>query len=636
MKLYENQKEISENIFSRLENKELFNLPTGIGKSYILLDVAKKSLKNNKRVIISAPNNALAREMMDIAMQDEVLKDYVKLTIGRDNYIDRSKYLSFINNDLYLDYIENSKDELLEFLNNDNELFFDDFEQILKVVNTASINVLKSLVCKSLGSEHNGEFGQLSITNHFYLISKITYDKNSDYLNNSVVLIDEVHQVSDAAEQVLNEQFSVFEHSSIFSSLIKELGQNENLISKSALKSIKSLANNLKSVLLSFSSDKNAGLYVSGYENNTKFFDTVLSVYDKDLTAKIKKSLTDTLEKMSHNLTIEQAIKTLSSGDSFVKKLSSQSASCGVYHSSVRGYPKITLLAANPLGLLNNKLWKKINYFAGVSATITSSFSPSKYEIKYGYERIGFLQKSREEYNIHFYDRVFPRENINIHLPKENNVINSMINVYSSVFDPEQDIYYKDIVTTIANTFEGKNSLVLTSGYKEAEYIANLLSFKDLGVKIHKAKSTEKTSTTIKKFREQGGILIGVRNYNTGISLPKEELEKLYILKFPFSDFTSLRWQEMKSKSAASYYVKFEREMLMTLMQTLGRIQRTKEDKGDIYILDSKYYNYNSSRKSKILDILNAYGVVVDEKNTNANNEDFKEKVDELKNLLGL
>ena len=139
------------------------------------------------------------------------------------------------------------------------------------------------------------------------------------------------------------------------------------------------------------------------------------------------------------------------------------------------------------------------------------------------------------------------------------------------------------------------------------------------------------------KFKQQGGLLFAVRNYNTGLSLEGEMLENLYILKFPFVDFTTKKWQEIKENSAGMFYIKNEREMLIALMQTLGRVQRTKNDKGDIYILDGKYNRFPSSRKEKIKAILKEYGILVEnDKKATANKIPIIELESELEKLLGL
>ena len=51
---YLNQKIISGDIYNSLEKKELFNVPTGAGKTFIILDVAKKVLGENFICVFSA------------------------------------------------------------------------------------------------------------------------------------------------------------------------------------------------------------------------------------------------------------------------------------------------------------------------------------------------------------------------------------------------------------------------------------------------------------------------------------------------------------------------------------------------------------------------------------------------------
>jgi len=76
-----------------------------------------------------------------------------------------------------------------------------------------------------------------------------------------------------------------------------------------------------------------------------------------------------------------------------------------------RGYPLLSSFSENPLGFLNRVLWKKLQYFIGVSATICPSFHPTEKEKIYALRRIGLLGESSE---IIFYDKFFPKEKISI------------------------------------------------------------------------------------------------------------------------------------------------------------------------------------------------------------------------------
>jgi Rad3-related DNA helicase len=182
--------------------------------------------------------------------------------------------------------------------------------------------------------------------------------------------------------------------------------------------------------------------------------------------------------------------------------------------------------------------------------------------------------------------------------------------------------------------------MVLCGGYQEAKFIASLFNKKYPLVNILIANINEKTTTTIEKFKNKGGILFATRNYNTGVSLENKLLEKLYLLNFPYPIFTTYRWFSLKNKKPEIYFQEYTNEMLIALMQTLGRLQRTEKDSGDIYILDNRYKKAKYKKTlSRILKIIDYYGVRAEEldrvKNLLTEKEDKKEKNEEiLKQLL--
>ena len=53
--------------------------------------------------------------------------------------------------------------------------------------------------------------------------------------------------------------------------------------------------------------------------------------------------------------------------------------------------------------------------------------------------------------------------------------------------------------------------------------------------------------------------------------------------------------------------------MLINLRQWIGRLKRTAEDKGDIYILDPRMYN-NKWKLDKIIEVLKKSGKIMEEK----------------------
>ena len=597
--LYDNQKIISDSIYKNIEDKRLYNVPTGRGKTFILMDVAKKLFnQDGKNVIISVPNNNLVREMFEVSKLFGLDEKSVNIVIGKDNYISKEKLLFYKENFEGLEkYITRSSfDKFVSFATKQDVVYFDDFDQNIEYTDIAGTKILKNMLAYSDEESSPKISDGITITNHFYLLSKASYDKNFD-ISNNVVLVDEVHAISDVAEIIFTSNFSTFEFKNQMSQLLAKIDELDVKGKITLTKNVKTLfvkANNLHNKYLNYGK-------VGTYETKTQEVEDFKNEVLKILNSKEYSYINKKVKKITNIIPFSQYQVVQQIKENTEKNI------LGVYYSPSKGYPTLKSSKKNALGELHFKFWKKIKYFAGLSATVTSSFTPNKYEKIYGYERLGMLEQGREDYEIEFYDRLFPKENINIYLPDKESPKPS--NLYEDKLELS-DKYYNYIADRIHSTCEGKNSMVLCGGYKEASFLAKVYKAKYLTNNIIVASPNEKTSTTVSKFKKDGGILFATRNYNTGISLEGNLLEKLYILKYPFVDFTTKKWLELKIISDKKYYVNKNREMLIALMQTLGRIQRTKNDTGDVYILDNRHYTVKKNIRNNIEDIINNYGLL--------------------------
>ena len=156
----------------------------------------------------------------------------------------------------------------------------------------------------------------------------------------------------------------------------------------------------------------------------------------------------------------------------------------------------------------------------------------------------------------------------------------------------------------IAQHYDHKNSMILCGSYKEAESIGEYLtSMIPKTTPLIVANRNVSAAYSIEQFKKSGGILVGIRNYGTGVNLPKKELEKLFITKLPFPIFTTKKWMDIKEldrKNGTQFYHRtYLNEMILTFRQWIGRLIRTDEDSGDLYILDSRICNKNYEKTLK-------------------------------------
>lgn len=164
----------------------------------------------------------------------------------------------------------------------------------------------------------------------------------------------------------------------------------------------------------------------------------------------------------------------------------------------------------------------------------------------------------------------------------------------------DDSIWINMIVDAIKNNHDNKNSMVICGSFYEVEKISELLEKVLPGVNIISAKRNTPATQIIEEFKSKGGIGVVTRNYGTGVNLPKELLQKLFIIKLPFPVFTTKKWVDIKildKKFNTSFYQSlYQNEMFTVFRQWIGRLIRTTEDNGDLYILDSRYWEAKNQK----------------------------------------
>lgn len=156
------------------------------------------------------------------------------------------------------------------------------------------------------------------------------------------------------------------------------------------------------------------------------------------------------------------------------------------------------------------------------------------------------------------------------------------------------------IVDVIKNNHDNKNSMVICGSFYEVEKITEILKILLPDINIISAKRNTPAVQVIEDFKKNGGIAVVTRNYGTGVNLPKKLLEKLFITKLPFPIFTTKKWIDIKMQdkkfNTSFYHSLYQNEMFTTFRQWIGRLIRTEDDIGDLYILDSRYWEIKNHK----------------------------------------
>jgi len=629
--LIHNQSEIVEDMFLSIKEKKLYNIPTGAGKTYILLALAKKVTEElGKKVVISTSTNQLVREYYDVSQNHtfNFKKDSVKIQIGKLNYIDYQSYIFYKNNKELEDYI--TKDSLLEYDNfikdqDKTNLFLDIFHKMVEYKEIESKNLVNELLCRKTTSSKLFD-NNISITNHFFLVNSIRSVKE-DFFEDYVVLMDETHLIGDVAQTTLSNNFSLFSTKISLSKIKSELIELSDFTGKVAmLKNIDTISTFLLKMLHAYSNEKK--LKKNEVEDKEEeYIQKVLKLNKMKSISSLKKQI----EKRKKDLDIREVrffLNEIGNIDGIEKSYNFNKKYVNLSYTPSRGYPLLSSFSENPLGYLNRLLWKRLKYFIGVSATISPSFEPNKKESNYALSRIGIIGQSND---IKFYDKIFPREAIEIYLPDKKSP--EFTNVYDDKFDIDDDPYHSYIVDYLHNHHNNKNSIVFCGGYKEVNILSELYKQEYDDIKVHKANKQQTSTQILEDFKQEGGLLFATRDYGIGISLKEKLLENIFILRLPYPITKGFQWETLKNKNINNFMVSIKYEMLISLMQFLGRLQRTKTDSGSVYLLDKRYFT-NISLKKKIDKILNYYGIIVNQKKPKQENSiKIKDRNESLQKL---
>lgn len=166
--------------------------------------------------------------------------------------------------------------------------------------------------------------------------------------------------------------------------------------------------------------------------------------------------------------------------------------------------------------------------------------------------------------------------------------------------EENEDDWFNMIAMNIAKYHENKNSMVICGSFYEVEKIVEILSITLPNINIVSAKRNTPALQIIEDFKKNGGIAVVTRNYGTGVNLPKKLLEKLFIVKLPFPIFTTKKWIDIKMQdkkfNTSFYHSLYQNEMFTVFRQWIGRLIRTEEDRGELYLLDSRYWEVKNHK----------------------------------------
>lgn len=587
--------------------------PTGSGKTKILLESAIKILnEHDTSVIIATANNALVFDMLSKAKEYNIPSENIEVLIGKKNYVD----LDVIRNQVFLNEAGLTLKQVADYLEiNPEPLIYDFvehfqlphvFEDVIGFVDI-EIPVDELLVQEKISNKFSQKIASIVdrkkvfITNHFFLILIYAQIGRTNMQINKIakipILMDEAHQINDAATAFFSNTFSPY-RLSIYLSLMAET----------------KMAKKNKVMLHSFN----------------KYFKEICTYNDSDVILEklrddvLRKNKFDKLKVLVNKLNEKKRINVVEQKhlNNLKQELMEmiyliKKPYLNVSYSAIKKVPTISsVLIDSAIGLRN--MWiKNKSMIVAISGTFRISKNSGFYENEWSFKQIGFLRfKSRDgklldKYSQRWNDRIS---------------INRTFMIEESIFDKNKairfildELYYippkvskdtklaivhmqnwiENIAAKMASDFIYKNCLILMTSFENCEMLYNELSKKEnlqkMGYTILYStadKSMRYLQEEYKKLANKGNrtILIGNISFFTGIDLPNELVNTLIIGKLPFEPNIFLK-KGTENQNNYSSIINNKNKAIITFRQGIGRGLRNNDDRVFIAICDPRIYN---------------------------------------------
>lgn len=604
MELRSEQKDFVDYAADMIKEGKYFicEMPTAFGKSFSALMLAKKLIdeKTVQRVIIATSNNSLAKSIFLEAKAVKDMPDYV-LGIGKSNYLDLNKLALFLDSDIGSEILPLNKEIIeaaLKKLTIDfPDILIEDFLNELDMVDTNKREYIASnLALEKSNSESFKEY-PIQITNYAFLLYKFMFDEKYEEPEDTAYIFDEVQELPNMAELTLNSSFSLYGYYLQLKTIVKIIRDNPSA-PKTLVKLLDEEVEHTKTINEIMQDEKIAGKTLMSNELVARKATAVLNKLfnqekSKALIAKLNKFYKkDPFFQLGIFLNKFNDVKsTLRSKDLYVS------------FSQERGFISFHTYDMDIKLKLADRFWSKIDSFVGITATALLTQDDFELEI---YKRAGINLS-----DIKLVDRVIKGRKSKVW----------PIISFKGILRPEQATYsitdkafieddekrFEYFADEILRGYDGKNTMILVGGFDEVKLLAQKLeSIKD---KLILAEQGRSVQNVIENFKKSGGILIATRNYATGINLKGETLERLFITKLPYPVYQTKKWAILKEKNDRFFWFEYTNEMVITFRQAIGRLIRSPEDTGKIFLLDGKFNSLPEVTKKRLICFLEKVAV---------------------------
>lgn len=574
--------------------------PTGAGKSKILLESAANIVKDNGvSVIIATSNNALVLSMVQEAIDHNIGKNNVEVVIGRSNYIDKAKVLDHV----FLESANLTADAVAAYLDGKEEVLTYDFISDFDIDDAFEVEICQDEESdfRVLGERRQNIMAhrKIYITNHYYLIALYRSIKHDDAFTRIPILVDEAHELRNAAQVIFSVSFSPYRLNAQLSAIL-----DDDAIGKGNEKQLRQYTWLLDQMVKFFTKDGGES------PNHGKFYELAVAYRNKEET----KAIIETLNKVQKKKNISS--KTKVHTQKALQELGELKQVCAkpfdgvsVSVTPIRRMGSIQAITDDPSSTLRNFVWSKNNSFvAMLSGTFCVSDSILYEDNRWSFLRLGFYPYASTESSEHKakWNR---RISVNVIFKAEQSIFSKEQARYHILTDkrflpPKHDdegkvsklynAWIKALAEEMNESLIYKNTVILMSSFENCHALADAL-LKHERIKENYEVFYSNPSLSIKALQEKYKtaialgrqcILIGNLSFYVGIDLPNDYLNTLLIGKLPYEPHKL--FSKYRIANSVSGIADNKNKAILTFRQGLGRGLRGEDDRVFIGICDPR------------------------------------------------
>lgn len=629
----EEQLEFVKSWENALKNKRiaLIDAPTGIGKTFAYLYPIIERVVNERdsetyesfKAIVATSTINLQEQIFDkdIPLLRQLFQDdfSVKLLKGRRNYLCIRKAQEFIKDSNEANLVST----LIKWMNNTTNGEYQELENKFPLFHWRQIESQAS-TCLNRACPHNkncyffnarieAENADILIVNHHLFITDVAKKEYPFIEKADAVIIDEAHNFIPTIESILTTVASKLEIKYQLSNL-KELLKNK--------KFLKFFENETDDYLNSVEDIKN---YTNIFEAETeRFFVALKELFaekgqinlnsdkiDPQLIYKFYIFLEEYVEEIDllrlplsqFDLKLEDFIADISEKrELFFKPHKMSFSSLVDFIEQLKSILKEQILEKKDSFLTAKWIDIKENNIVFNALDLSDSNNLSKEIIPI--EKPFLLTSATLALNNKFDNIKFPLglsddETLELFLESPFDLKNQMSISVSDLYYTYQDkTYYDNLNNSLLQILQKGHALVLFASYYDMNLIYKKFkkefTKKNKDIEIYIQGKEYSRTELIDIFKtEKNSILFGTRSFWEGIDVKGGKLTTVVITKLPFKSINDpvlySKDKLLKQQGKNPFFELMLPDMILTLKQGIGRLIRSKDDVGNVYILDKRF-----------------------------------------------